>query len=400
MNKININTDSATLISNIASNNTELLTKWNCHENSIKSIDGETEGSSIVQILNANFRNNDYKVGMNGEDFVYALNNGYNSDVRRFQDYIAEHIVTGHNRGEPSAIISDNGNRIDLLGTYFYTYSTDGFNFAPSCNIHFATDVYENIMCLNFFRSNDKIYCTSVATQNGSSAGILLWEEENGTTWGDTSVVKNFINPRIIAPYEIGGITNFGNSFLFRENDVWYMLLEGAGAISGLGYQIYLLSSNTIDGTYSLLKNEPIIYEPLKDGVGNPELAMIGDTPYKCDGKYYMYYHFHNTSKGYGIYRAYSYDLLNWTIEGAMIDCRVPPYRTWTKTDNNGDLIGWSNGDQCVCEFKGRSYLFYTNNANQYIDDVPAPDYNKNEDVHIDMCIDYRPFSDILRIKP
>lgn len=369
----------------INANDTSLLTSWDCKANTFRTVDNALAGDAFAERLNANLRSELVYCGMTGSELLESLNASYaKQNVRRFQDYIDVNVVTG---GEPTALISDDGNRLDLLGTGFYTYSTDGVTFAASCGVFIDDAVYANAWCNNYFHHNGKTYCTSTGLLAGNPVGIILWEEAAGTVWGNTTAPKYFDNPQIIYPYVVGGVNNFGNSFVFEDNGTWYLLIEASGEIPGWPYQIYLASCATFDGTYTRVQTGPVVTDINANAVGNPEIVMNGDVPHKCDGKYYMYYHHGVGYATPAIYRAYSYDLITWVIEGPIVDGRAAPARSL-----------WTNEDQCVCEFKGKSYLFYTNNANQYLDNDPAP--GVGEDMHIDMCIDFRPMSEILRLKP
>ena len=79
--------------------------------------------------------------------------------------------------------------------------------------------------------------------------------------------------------------------------------------------------------------------------------------------------------------RMYSFDLVHWTEEGTMFDVRDVP----TGGDESGD-----NGDQSLCQFKGKSYLFYTLNANSYGRGEP----------NIRYTVDNRSLEELMRIRP
>ena len=104
--------------------------------------------------------------------------------------------------------------------------------------------------------------------------------------------------------------------------------------------------------------------------------------PIKIEGRYYAYFHGmygkYNTPSA-AIYRAYSYDLLEWVIEGVILDNRDTPSEP-NKT---------SNADMCLIEFKGRTFMYYTYDINS---GGKAP--------IIKILIDNRRCIDILKLRP
>ena len=79
--------------------------------------------------------------------------------------------------------------------------------------------------------------------------------------------------------------------------------------------------------------------------------------------------------------RMSSEDLIHWEEEGTMFDVRDVP--------SGGEAHG-DNGDHSLCQFKGKSYLFYTLNANSYGYGIPSIRYT----------VDNRPLYDLMRLKP
>lgn len=352
----------------INANNNELLSLWDCHENTFREIPDNINGS-FISLFNANLRDEVFKTGMSGRELIESLNNKYTQRISRFQDVIIEHVVAGPGHAEPTAIPTDDGTRLDLWYTLGYTYSEDGIHFAEPRNLGMRHETqYENFWCNYFFRHDGYVYCVSVC----NALKYLLWRSSDNINF---DFVQVLFDP---------GLPNIGNSFLFEDNGVWYFIYEAMKS-GYTGYQLWLASSDSLTGEYTNVQDTPIIIESAYDGIGNPELAMVGSRIFKCDGKYNMFYHYHNTSPGHAIYRATSDDLIHWKIEGPILDARIPVFDSRL-----------SNGDQCFCEFKGHTYLFYTNNANQY--QLPPEERDVNKTC-IDMCIDYRPFSELLRMK-
>ena len=361
---------SSQFVSILDNNNTFLKENWDCGANSFRSVSAANDKEKPY-IANKNLRKDLFKAGVKGRELLNSINNRFNAEIRRFQDIIIPWVIP-QAASEPTALITEDGQYMDLFFTGGYTRTADGIHFQQVQSLNFiqTNTNYQNIWCLNFFRHDGYVYCVSVC----SEIKWLLWRSSNNI---DFEFVKVLFTPTL-------GINNIGNTFSFTEDGKWYLIYEAAGQQGqGPGYQLYIAVADSLTGEYTNLKNKPIIAEALYDGVGNPELAMVNNHVYKYDGYYYMYYHFHNTSPGFGIYRARSKNLIDWEIEGPMLDSRLPP-----------DNPAWSNGDQSLCEFKGHSYLFYTNNANAYItgDDGHL--------THIDVCVDFRPLSEILKLNP
>ena len=96
---------------------------------------------------------------------------------------------------------------------------------------------------------------------------------------------------------------------------------------------------------------------------------------------YYLSY-FYKANTGYAtINRMYSSDLIHWVEEGSMFDVRDIPI--------GGESFG-DNGDHSLCQFKGKSYLFYTHNANSYGYSTP----------NIRYTVDDRPLNELLKLRP
>lgn len=200
-------------------------------------------------------------------------------------------------------------------------------------------------------------------------------------------------------------VSIWGNTYLFKNNDGKYYLYYEIGANGGGTWETCLATCTDLfyeneDGTmgnWSHSSINPILpagtYDISPELIsrvrpGNVEIAKGEDNqPLKCDGKYYMY--FHNvytqgpqttvpvTSSLMNIERAYSYDLEHWINEGIIYDNRNLP------TVANGH-----NADHAICQFKGRTYLFYSTNVNAD---------TQNEKIHY--IIDDRPLHELLKLK-
>ena len=369
MKKIYNNISSVEFLTALNVNKNELCERWDCHTSCFVPFENEKAASGFISTFNRNLRKLAIKPGMCGNDFITQVNQAFDNEERRFQDYIGENVIPreGASIGEPTALVSPDGTKLEVWCTEGYAYSEDGYNFSQfqSVTREVVSD-YPSPQCFNYFYHNGELYCTS--TYNGFNA-FLLWKQ-------NASNLLHFDFVQVL--FEPGYTT--GNSFIFEDGGYFYLIYEGDTGGSSGGWKTFIAKASSLTGQYENIINTPIIYTES----GNPELATIDNRVYKCDGKYYMFFHHKITNENErGIWRAYSTDLINWVVEGPLLDGKILPA-----------YPSWSNGDQSLCEFKEHSYLFVTNNANRYLD--PHPNYY----AHIDMYIDYRPFSEILRLEP
>lgn len=327
----------ADLIVALNANFTELATIWGVNAVSMLPV---TATSDLVFLINHNFRTEVVKIGMSGTEFIYALNAAFSANTlcRRFQDRIINNLAAW---GEPSALVSDDGNRLDLWINSGYYFTTDGINWSPQQIM--TWDGWENIYSPQISKHGDTYY----AMCSPSFLSLELFSSIDRYTWTHEATI-----------FELGGSgnwvkTNFGNPFMWKEGSSYFLLYEAK--VGGI-WRIGLATADNVAGPWTDSPSNPVItYDPvaMSEGNGNPELAMINNQVYKKDGRYYMYYHYNGVSLDPGINRAYSYDLINWVDEGIILDSRIPFIQK-----------PWTNVDHCLCEFKGRTYLFYTNNAN------------------------------------
>lgn len=382
------------LLEAIHENNVGLVSRWGCSEFSFRDVGENATCADLIKTVGNNLRSDAFYDGMSGEEFINLFNDGYLNSVQgRFMDYKVNNI--DQSVQEPTAIVTEDGERLDLLGGMFYTYTEDGFNFAEPCALSFENPENYTFACWNFFKHDGKFYCTTPAGKNNVPVGILMWEEKAGNVWGETATTKVFTNPKVVYPYDGSDNGNFGNTFVIKKGNTWYMLIEISGLSDPqhLGYMIYLASCSTMDGTYSLVQSAPVIENHehgqtiATNSAGNPDIAMLcGGIPYTYNGKYYLMYHhmIHDSSKSYSyLYRCDSTDLIHWNVEGPILTGRIAP--------SSQKL---TNADATWCEFKGRSYIFYMNNANKYLDptvqDPPT----------INAVIDFRPMFELFSLKP
>jgi hypothetical protein len=360
----------AAYITALNANFAELATYWGVGANSMTTITSSMTPADRLKAINNNFRATVLIVGMTGVAMIESLNNTFSKSekVRRFQDYIKENLWL---QGECSALVTDDGTQMDVWSDLGYCYTTDGLSFSviETC----TWNGYTSIQCLTTVKVDGVYYCTASSLDGESVKGIRLFTSTDKYTW--TYVATLVTLTTVIGSWVIGGV---GNSFLFKDGTTYYLFFEMWENV-GNNWRIWLASASALDGEWTFVENPIVPYSGTADGTGNPELVQINNLPYKHEGKFYMTYHYDTTHAAtQGIYRAYSYDLLTWVVEGNMLDTRVAPMQ-----------VPWSNGDQCLCQFKGRTFMFYTNNAN-----------GGGANMHTDMNVDNLPLTELLSLYP
>lgn len=297
--------------------------------------------------------------------------------------------------GEPSSLISDEGERIEVFSpTGYYFESSDGINWSEGQKLnigkgshlaHFSVNkvdgLYVMIGCLNpqlgelqyfdMYTSTDRI--------NFEFRGHIL------STQTDIGNGEKF--------------NNLGNTYLLKDDAGKYCLLyEGATNASNWETclmtctNLFELQENGFIGDWEQCNKNPILPYAKKNQWGevpqiysNPEIVKDEkNQPLKFNGNYYMYYlsAFYKGNVFYAtINRSYSKDLIHWTEEGPIFDNRDIP--------EGGEIRG-DNGDQSLCQFKGKTYMFYTNNIN-------SKGYSRQ---NIRYTIDDRSLIELLEIKP
>lgn len=161
------------------------------------------------------------------------------------------------------------------------------------------------------------------------------------------------------------------NSFLWNEGNNWYILYEGKE--SSL-WNIYLATASSYTGPWTkqgLVIRGGGIYA----GIGNPELARNSNGILKINNNYYMYAHGQTDEYNGYVGRFHSSDLFTWFCDGYVDGIR--PVHS----------LSWTYGDQALCEFNGKTYLFWS----------PSDQVSTS---HIDCGIDSRDFATVLYIPP
>lgn len=358
----------------------------------------------ILWKINHNFREDVVHRGMSDLQLYEEIERYLQIPVRRFCDapkYTATvdgsysiRIDEKYKTGEPSSLISDDGERIELftpMGYYFESY--DGLNWSEGKRLvigagvhlaHFSVNkvdgIYVMIGCSSTIRGSQYLdLYTSTDRINFEFRGHIF------STSTDIGNGERF--------------DNLGNTYLLKDDNGKYCLLY-EGATNASNWEICLMTctnlfeekENGFIGDWVQCSENPILPYAKRNFLGevpqiysNPEIVKDeNNQPMKYKGNYYLYYlsAFYKGNVLYAtINRSYSKDLIHWVEEGPVFDNRDIP--------KGGESRG-DNGDQSLCQFKGKSYMFYTNNIN-------SKGYSMQ---NIRYTIDDRPLIEILKIKP
>lgn len=344
-------------ITSMNANFAELAVNCGANISSFVTLTLEMSGDQLFTAINHNFRASAINFGMNGSSYISSLNSAFGIVVNRFQDVIVNNA--GLNVWvEPTALVSDDGNQVDLWVTGGYTYSTNGVNFAALV----ATDVTAGYQCTHMLKEGNTYYLYAT---RGDFNSIHLFTSTNKINFTDQGEV---IALGAVGTWDSGSL---GNMFVWKEGLVWYMLYEATGA---LGWQIGLAVASAPEGAWAKYISNPVISELLS--CGNPELPRVNNQVIKSTGRYYCYYHQQDNAGVHTIKRAYSLDLHVWVHEGDILGSRIDPSNS-----------AWTNGDQALVQFKGKSYMFYTNDAN-------------GGTSHLDIGVDNRTLAELLALYP
>lgn len=305
---------------------------------------------------------------------------------------------------EPSALLVDNGNKIRLYSAGgIFSETEDGINWSTPTEI-INREVLGGHPSVNIV---DGLYMwVGYRKAENNNEEFTLCTSEDGITFTYRGIIKGTKN----GISDIGNghsMLYLGNTYLFKDYDgTYYLFYEGyeRNNPEHPDWEICLMTCTDLfvdngDGTignWVQCAENPIIpslkagakgnYYPGWTAPGNPEIVKGEDNqPLKYDGKYYMYYHIQadqdnsHLTVNSRIERAYSYDLVHWISEGSIIASRDVP--EW------GD-----NSDQALCQFKGRTYLFYTVGVNSGIP--------RHMTDNLRCVVDDRPLVEMLKIKP
>lgn len=306
-------------------------------------------------------------------------------------------LTTGLNKGEPSVIISDDGGTMYIYGNGKRINTTDGVKWTEPIDIVKSDSGHTLHESVNYI---DGVYYLIAPRQNSGGA-LALYTSTDGiyfTLKGD--LFANADSNDVVLGADGYKIVSWGNPYLVKEysTNKYYLYIETQDYIDdshNTPWRIHLvifddLTTQNADGTIgrrTISDNNPVITKPFLryskngNGAGNPDFFKgMDNRPVKVGNKYYMMFHSTHLAIAH-LFRASSYDLIHWDIDGIMWDNRDKP--------SGGDKTS-GNADACVIEFKGRTYLFYTHDINQEEKGIE----------HIKYTIDDRPLSELLKLYP
>ena len=363
----------------------------NCNSSCMYELLMSDSEDLICWKINHNFREEVVQRGLNNEQFRNQIESYFKTRIRRFNDFKNNPGLDGS--FEPSSLVSDDGERIELFSPNGMLYeSSDGINWTIGENLIMSNGYIPRHFSVNKI---DGLYYLTGRVINSDKEYIDLYIS--------TDKIHFEYKGHVVSTQDNLGngymFDSFGNSFLLKSKEgKYYFYYEGAEHHSN--WSICLMTCNDIletgvdgyIGNWQQCPDNPILPYANKNFAGespqlycNPEIVKGEDNqPLVSDGKYYMYYlsYFYKANTEYAtLNRMYSTDLVHWTEEGTMFDVRDVP----TGGESRGD-----NGDHSLCQFKGKSYLFYTLNANSYGYATPSIRYT----------VDNRPLDELMRLKP
>jgi len=341
--------------------------------------------------INHNFREEVVHKGMDEEEFKEQVGSYFKKIIHRFNDHKVNPGLS--DSYEPSSLVSDDGDRIELFspnGKYYESF--DGVNWTKGEKLvmsngyvprHFSVSKIDGMYFLTGrVIESDKEYMDLYV-----SADRTHFDYKGHIVSTDDNLGNGF------------RFDSFGNSFLMKTPEgKYYFYYEGAEHRSNWSLclmtcdNVFIAGVDGHIGDWQQCAENPILLYSNKNFAGetpqlycNPEIVKGEDNqPLIVDGNYFMYYltYFYKANTMYAtLNRMYSSDLIHWTDEGSMFDVRDVP--------SGGEARG-DNGDHSLCQFKGKSYLFYTLNANSYGYGTP----------NIRYTVDNRPLAELMRLKP
>ena len=356
------------------------------------SIDDIQSWEEIYKYINANFRYEVANTEMSFDMVCERINYAFTQPIRRFCD---AKLNTGTSRdfslsfstrsGEPSLIVSEDRSTLYCYSCYsaFRVSTTDGINWSEPEAVTFDTTFKPEHGNVNLI---DGVYYF-IAPDN-TDRDLRLWTSIDGLSFTYQGMLFN-------KGHDFGnneGITLWGNSFLIKENGMFWLYIEAMTA--NTFWQNYLTTCTDIlnqneDGTIGnwidnstnpILGGNPYPYSSDVISEGNVDFARGEDNRLlRVDGQYKIYYHV-NRGGHINIWRASSADLRNWELDGPCFNNRDIP----TAGDSSA-----GNADHAIIQFKGRTYLFYTWDIN-----------NPSATPYIKYTIDDRPILEMMKLKP
>ena len=356
-----------------------------CSPQSMYELYASDNEDMIYWKINHNFREEVVYKGMERDIFLQEIEKHFKNPIKRFCD-IKVNPQFGRSF-EPSSLVSEDGKKMEVFSSNGLLFETeDGINWSDGIKLNKA-------LGHSSINKVDGLYMMVGVSSDGNYFDLYT----------STDKINYDFRGHLMSKYiDIGNgdrFDNLGNSYLLKTKDgTYYLYYEGATHKSN--WEICLMTCDDLYakredgfvGNWKQCPNNPIMPCTKKDFAGetthvycNPEIAKGEDNqPLIVDGKYYMYYlsYFYKGNIYYTtLCRAFSTDLIHWTEEGTIFDNRDIP--------EGGEARG-DNGDQSLCQFKGKTYLFYTHNINSKGYSVP----------NIRYAVDNRPLEVLLRLKP
>lgn len=350
----------------------------------------------IFKTVNHNLRKDVAVSGKSFEMICSDINKAFKERISRFCDAKLEtensrdfSLNTGFQADEPSAIVSEDGNTLYIYAHLKRISTTDGVNWTEPIDTILTGATDKNYIMHNNVNLIDGTYYMIGATKN-TGGNLVLYTSTDGVNFAYNGILFK-------SGETFGGsyvTESFGNTYLIKEygSDKFYLYVEyhtsrTSWIISvAICDDIFHVNSDGTIGNWIFADSNPIIISPNNDysreasSAGNPDFAKgMDNRPVKVDGKYYMYFHSTIAAMAH-IMRAKSSDLINWEIEGIILDNRDIP--------TNGDKTS-GNADACIIEFKGRTYLFYTWDIN-----------DSSVEPYIKYMVDDRPLHELLKLRP
>lgn len=296
---------------------------------------------------------------------------------QRFQDNFLGNIIPSMNAiGEPTVLISDDGEQIDLwftgtvggVSNIYYSYSSDGATFA----VPVKTDVTDDYMRSGIMKEGSNYYLFA----NGKIGGALdqtihLFTSTDKIHFTDQGEMIG------IGTHNVWDHMALGNTFVWKENNTYYLFYDGLKEGVGEYWKTGLATASTITGPWTKYASNPIFGSDSRD-IEGAEIFRVNNEIIKHNGLYYAYMAYGDGGHTGGFYyveRLHSSDLHTWVSDGLVTDFfhKVGGYLSYA--------------DAAYCQYKGKSYVFM-NPSNQ----VDA--------AYLDMGIDNRLLIAMLALTP
>lgn len=401
---------SETIVVNPSMNRQQFISAYNAYLSTFSSLCGCREtcmdnlyvnltDEENISRINHNFRDDVVSLDMTYETFCNRINNAFQKKIYRFADAKLNYgaprdfsINPNIKDEEPSFIVSEDCETLYLYGNNNRYSSTDGVNWDEGTSL-VQTGYPSGIVLHSHYNVIDGVYYHLFTVKyNSVYQDLYLATSSDGITFTYAGIV-----------YEKGHIIDaertvkeFGNTFIMREpgGNKYYLYYEFQAVSTGYFFpweislatctNLFTQNLNGTIGNWEDIDSNPILtYMPSRrfgSGCGNPDIARGSDNrPIRIDGKFYMYYHGTYNSTGH-LYRAYSYDLVNWVKEGEILDNRDIP-----SEDNQS-----ANTDHSIIQFKGRTYMVYNKDIN----------LGSTHPAHFHIMIDDRPYYELLKLRP